>query len=91
MASRWTEDSGRRLSRRRAITLGGGAVAAALAAVGLPGRSARSEGVLADESNPVEGIHGIGVTGEGVRVGVLDPTGFDPGHPALVDSVTGLR
>ncbi len=72
------------------MTVGGGAVAAALATVGTPDRSEGTE-PFTEGSTPLEQIHSIGITGEDVRVGVLDPTGFDPEHPALVDAVTGLR
>jgi hypothetical protein len=85
-----TDRTGRRLSRRRALTLGGGALAASLPVVGLPG-STDDAAPIDGESGPVEEVHRAGAAGDGVRVGVLDTTGFEPEHPALADAVTGMR
>ena len=85
-----TDRTGRRLSRRRALTLGSGALVASLPVVGLPG-STDDTAPVRGESDPVEQAHSVGSSGDGVRVGVLDTTGFEPEHPALVDSVAGMR
>jgi len=39
----------------------------------------------------VDRVHADGVTGEGVTVAVLDPTGFDTGDDAYADQVAGAR
>ena len=39
----------------------------------------------------LERLHVAGVTGEGVSVGVVDVTGFDPDHPRLADNVVAAR
>lgn len=77
-----------RVSRRRALTIGGAAAVTALSAVGLPTASTDGQ---SDAGGSVERVHAAGVTGEGVRVGVLDTTGFSPDHPALSDRVAALR
>ena len=78
------------VNRRRALTIGGAAAVTALSAMGLPTSGSESEEGEGNES-PVEQVHAAGVTGEGVRVGVLDTTGFAPSHPALDERVTALR
>jgi hypothetical protein len=90
---------GFRVSRRRALTVGGAAAASVLSARGLSvatsatnrsaGRSERD--APADDADPIRRVHDAGVTGSGVRVAVLDPTGFDPTHAALADAVTDIR
>ena len=89
MAGDWDPDSGGRLSRRRALTLGGAAALTAVSARGIPGETADSEPVT--QPGPVGKIHDEGVTGAGVRIGVLDTTGFAPDHPAFADAVIGRR
>lgn len=89
MSGDWDPDSGSRLSRRRALTLGGAAAVTALSARGIPGRTTDSEPV--EQPGPVGRIHDDGVTGSGVRMGVLDTTGFAPDHPAFADAVIGRR
>ncbi|MGM0590980.1 MAG: S8 family serine peptidase [Halobacteriota archaeon] len=82
------------LSRRRALTVGGAAMTTVLAAT-LPGsKGSPPDGNTPGDdslSNPFERIHAAGITGEGVRVGVLDPTGFDPSHPEISGSVAAIR
>jgi hypothetical protein len=85
-----SDRTGRRLSRRRALTLAGGALAASLPVVGLPG-STDDTAPVRGESGPVEQAHSVGAAGDGVRVGVLDTTGFDREHPALADAIVGMR
>jgi len=46
---------------------------------------------LAGVDEGVRGLHAEGVAGENVTVAVLDPTGFDTDHPALVGRVAGTR
>jgi len=52
-------------------------------------------GTPAADAMRVDGVTGggrvDGVTGEGVRVAVLDPTGFDADDPAYADSVASAR
>lgn len=79
---------GRRVSRRRALTIGG-AAAAAVSAVGLPAFGDGDE--LETDRGPIERVHEAGVTGSGVRVGVLDTTGFAPSHPGLDERVAALQ
>jgi hypothetical protein len=78
----------RRLSRRRALTLGG-AAAAAVGTLSIP--DGGSDWGADGDENPFTRLHEAGITGEGVRVGVLDTTGFDPGHPAVEANVAELR
>lgn len=86
---------GRGVSRRRALTIGGAAAVTAVSAVGLPTAGSVEEPGVSDESDsgedPIERVHAAGVTGSGVRVGVLDTTGFAPSHPGLDDRVAALR
>ena len=83
------DGNGKRVSRRRALTIGGAAAVTALSAVGLPSSSPGTEPETGDRS--IERVHAAGITGSGVRVGVLDTTGFAPSHPGLDDRVAALR
>lgn len=88
MSGDWDPDADL-LSRRRALTLGGAAAVTALAARGIPGSTPETEPVA--DPGPVGRLHDEGVTGAGVRVGVLDTTGFAADHPAFADAVIGRR
>jgi hypothetical protein len=86
------------VSRRRALTVAGAAVAAVgtsvLASPSVNpdgGNDGSAEGTPDDDAGPFARLHRRGVTGEGVRVGVLDPTGFDPNHESLSGRVRRLR
>jgi hypothetical protein len=89
------------VSRRRALTVGGAALLSALAAtptgtLDVDGDGADAVTAAAPSGDDVptgtlDRIHARGVTGEGVHVGVLDPTGFDPGHPELTAAVRDVR
>lgn len=89
MQGDWDPDSGR-LSRRRALTIGGAAALTALAARGVPLSGNRSVSPP-EQDGPVQRLHDDGVTASGVRVGVLDTTGFAADHPRLDDAVVGRR
>ncbi|QGA83634.1 S8 family serine peptidase [Halomicrobium sp. LC1Hm] len=39
----------------------------------------------------LDAIHDSGITGDGVRVGVVDVTGFDPGHESIESQVVATR
>ncbi|WP_336023782.1 S8 family serine peptidase [Halobellus salinisoli] len=70
----------------------GSAAAATLLSVGrVPrfGLSDRSRDTTDGDS--LERLHALGITGESVRVAVLDPTGFDPTHDALGGAVEDIR
>lgn len=98
-------DGGRQLpssiSRRRALLVGGAATAAVLAGRGTSDSGPSAAGLAGtptgtlpagDESqSPVDRVHEAGIVGSGVHVGVLDTTGFDPGHAAIRDTVQALR
>ncbi|MFB6233789.1 MAG: S8 family serine peptidase [Halopenitus sp.] len=89
------------ISRRRALTVGGAALAAVGVTLPVPDLGGRPSGP--SESGPpggrVEGaenglfdrLHAAGITGEGVRVGIVDPTGFDPGREAIRNRVAALE
>lgn len=91
------------VSRRRALLVGGAATAAVLAGagVGAPGSGSSGNGLAGTPTgtlpagdgspSPIERVHGAGIVGDGVHVGVLDTTGFDPGHVAIRDAVEALR
>lgn len=87
MSGDWGSNGG--LSRRRALTLGGAAAVTALSATGLPA-DRESEPARAAQNGPVTGLHERGITGEDVRVGVLDTTGFAAGGE-FEDAVIGRR
>lgn len=76
----------------------GALLASALSASLVPalGSVGGDDDVTVDRSNltlpaGVDRLHERGVTGSDVTVGVIDATGFDPGHPALRDSVVAAR
>ena len=93
------DGSGFRVSRRRALTVGGAAALSVLSARGLSVATSsanRSDdrperGAPGDDADPIRRVHDAGVTGSGVRVAVLDPTGFDPTHAALAGAVADIR
>jgi hypothetical protein len=63
-----------------------------LAVVAVPGGSATVDDQPEPSGTPgADGMQVDGVTGEGVRVAVLDPTGFDTDHPAYADSIADAR
>ncbi|MFD1588034.1 S8 family serine peptidase [Halorientalis brevis] len=56
--------------------------------------SPRTDGARGPAIDPVDGlrpIHDAGITGEGVRVGVLDASGFDTDHAALSGRIAAAR
>jgi len=82
------------VSRRRALAIGGAAAASVLSARGIPGGGAGAD--TTTEAPPVAAdsvgrVHDLGITGSGVHVAVLDPTGFDPTHDALAGRITDIR
>ena len=84
-----------RVSRRRALAIGGAAAASVLSAQGVP-RVGGSGSDAATETPPVAGdsvgrVHELGITGGGIHIAVLDPTGFDPTHDALSGRITDIR
>ncbi|WP_435183564.1 S8 family serine peptidase [Halobellus sp. EA9] len=93
------DDEGFRISRRRALAIGGAAALSLASTRRLPRFDAASDpssdgdgrggSDVADE--PIARVHDAGVTGAGVDVAVLDPTGFDPTHEALADAVADIR
>ena len=89
------DGTGFRISRRRAVALGGAAAASIVSAGDIPelddigGRGGSTSSN--DEPESVDRIHDAGITGEGVRVAVLDPTGFDPTHADLTGAVEDIR
>lgn len=89
MSSDWEPDSDG-ISRRRALSLGSAAALAALSARGLPSLEER-EPPTSEPEGPVRRLHSEGITGEGVRVGVLDTTGFAGRYPGFGDAVVGRR
>jgi subtilisin family serine protease len=44
-----------------------------------------------EPARQVERSHADGITGEGVRVGVVDPTGFESDHPSVSEQVVATR
>ena len=86
---------GFRISRRRAVAIGGAATASVVAGGGvsdpaeLGGRNRTPR--IDDEPDSIERVHEVGITGEGGRVAVLDPTGFDPTHGDLMGSIEAVR
>ncbi|WP_313692607.1 S8 family serine peptidase [Halorarum halobium] len=105
MASDRSRAGSRAVDRRRALRIGAAAVAASVAASPIPrlGSLFDPDGLFGPDdpppaeptsnagTDPIETIHAAGVTGEGVRLGVADPTGFDPGRPELSSATTALR
>lgn len=85
---------GVRVSRRRALAIGGAAAASVISARGIPGVGGDSDDrgeTPAAAGGSIDRVHRIGVTGEGVDVAVLDPTGFDPTHEGLAGRVAEIR
>jgi hypothetical protein len=68
------------------------ALVGSLAAVAVPSVE-DTVGEPSEEPSPHDGnaMQVDGVTGEGVRVAVLDPTGFDTDHPAYADAIADAR
>jgi hypothetical protein len=90
-----SDRAGFRVSRRRALAIGGAAAASVLSARAVPGvggsgsDAAPEAPPTADDS--VGRVHELGITGGGVHVAVLDPTGFDPSHDALTGQIADIR
>ncbi|WP_049986086.1 S8 family serine peptidase [Halobellus rufus] len=80
------------VSRRRALAIGSAAAATLLSVGEVPALgSVGSDDRSREDADSIERIHSLGITGEGVRVAVLDPTGFDPTHAALGGAVEEVR
>lgn len=89
------------VSRRRALTVGGAALAVVAAALPLPslgdapgaggGTAPSSDAAAESTAGPLARLHAAGVTGSGVDVAVLDPTGFDPGVSELRDRIAAVE
>lgn len=68
------------------------ALVASLVAVALPGgEQAAAEPATNPPDEDVVAVHADGVTGDGVDVAVLDPTGFDTDAAAYADAVVAAR
>jgi hypothetical protein len=83
-----------RVSRRRALALGGAAAASILSVRGVPGADGSggdAGGTPTAADGSVGRVHDLGIVGDGVRVAVLDPTGFDPTRDALAGRVADVR
>ncbi|QCC49187.1 S8 family serine peptidase [Halobellus limi] len=94
MRSDRSDGAGFRVSRRRAVAIGGAAAASVLAGgVPIPGGIGRRADSAPREGDPesIDRIHDAGITGDGVGVAVLDPTGFDPTHADLTGTVEEIR
>ncbi|MFA1611621.1 S8 family serine peptidase [Halobellus rubicundus] len=93
------DDEGFRISRRRALAVGGAAALSLASARRLPRFDAAGDpsddgggrGGSDVDDEPIARIHDAGVAGAGVDVAVLDPTGFDPTHDVLADAVADIR
>lgn len=89
------DGSGVRVSRRRALTIGGAAAASLLTArYGSTGTDSADRAKRAPNrsgGDPIRRVRRAGVTGAHARVAVLDPTGFDPTQPTLAGAVTDIR
>ncbi|MFB6092245.1 MAG: S8 family serine peptidase [Haloquadratum sp.] len=93
------DESGVRISRRRAVAIGGAAAASLLSARGLsavdegrsPGDSAGGRVEGEGDGDPIRRVHEAGITGSGVSVAVLDPTGFDPSRRPLSGAIETIR
>jgi hypothetical protein len=86
--------AGFRVSRRRALALGGAAAASLLSVRGVPGADgsgADAGGTPAAADGSIGRVHDLGIVGDGVRAAVLDPTGFDPTRDALAGRVADVR
>lgn len=68
----------------------GGHVTTATSTTG-PDRTADPTVDIGSLDGPVGTLHGAGINGEGVSVGLLDPAGFTPEHPAIADRVVAHR
>ena len=84
-----------RVSRRRALAVGGAAAVSVLSTREIPGVGGAGSDATT-EAQPAAGdsagrVHDLGITGAGVHVAVLDPTGFDPTHDALAGRIADIR
>lgn len=85
-----TDGSGMRISRRRALAIGGAAAASVVSVRGLP--AATDDGTThPPETESLDRVRDAGITGDGVGVAVVDPTGFDPTHDALAGRIDDIR
>jgi len=83
-----------RVSRRRALAIGGAAAASVLSVRGVPviGDGGDDEADTPPTAGDSIGrVHDLGFTGERVDVAVLDPTGFDPTHEGLAGRIADIR
>ena len=85
-----TDGSGMRISRRRALSIGGAAAASVVSVRGLP--AATDDGAPSpSETESLARVRDAGITGDGVGVAVVDPTGFDPTHDTLSGRIDDIR
>ena len=84
-----TDGSGLRVSRRRALAIGGAAAASVVSVRGLPATT--DDGPSPSETESLARVRDAGITGDGVDVAVVDPTGFDPTHDALSGRIDDIR
>ncbi|MGQ4555394.1 S8 family serine peptidase [Halobellus sp. GM3] len=84
-----------RISRRRALAIGGTAAVSVVSTSGVPkiggSTPTRDADRTADGTEPISRVHEAGITGDGVRTAVIDPTGFDPSHTALDGAIEDIR
>jgi hypothetical protein len=86
--------SGLQISRRRALTVGGAAAVSLLASGRVPtidSLAVSRERTVGNRPVSLQHLHDAGITGEGVDVAVLDPTGFDPNHDAIAGTIDAIR
>jgi hypothetical protein len=90
-----TDGTGFGVSRRRALAIGGAAAASVLSVRGIPSSGGAGSETETDPpptaDDSIDRIHTLGVTGRGVHVAVLDPTGFDPTHDAVAGRIADIR
>jgi hypothetical protein len=88
-----TDGSRTGVSRRRALLVGTAAATSVLSVHGLP--AAGDDGTDAAGTPPAADslarVRNAGVTGDGVRVAVVDPTGFDPTQAAIAGRIDDIR
>lgn len=85
-----TDGSGLRVSRRRALAIGGAAAASVVSVRGLP--AATDDGTApSSKTESLARVRDAGITGDGIDVAVVDPTGFDPTHDTLSGRIDDIR
>jgi len=88
-----TDGPGMQISRRRALAIGGAAAASVLSVRGLSG--APDDGTdtspTPSDADSLARVREAGITGDGVVVAVVDPTGFDPTHDAVAGRIDDIR